>query len=121
MWQPFVELRLVAVEHFHFVIDTIINGDGYIRLEWNGFEERILHVSDDGHVTKVWDIGADCRDGEEVRSIQDELGGIAVVGVVVPRSVSNDEVGVESSYKADELVADFLRRLQSCIFVFEDL
>ena len=119
--EPFVELRFVAVEHFHFVIDTIVNGDGDVRLEWNGFDEGILHVHDDGHVMKVGGIGADRWDGEQVRSIQDELGGVAVVGVVIPGAVSDDEVGLEFSYEGDELVADFLGRLQPGIRVVEDL
>lgn len=111
----------MAVKHFNLIVYTIVNRDGYIRFEWKGFDERILHVCDDGHVMKVWNFGADCGDGKQIRSILHEMGGISVVGMIIPWPVSDNQVGVILSYKADELVTDLLRRLQTPVMVVENI
>jgi len=75
--------------------------DGDVRLEPAGLPEGVGEVEDDRAGRQVRRVGADGGHGEEVRRVLNEEPGEAVVGVVVGRSVGEDQVGPEAADQAD--------------------
>lgn len=93
--QPLVELRLVAVQHRDHPIEDVVDVDDDVGLEAAGPGEGVREMEDHRAGGQVRYIGADRRDGEQIRRVLHELTGGAVVRVIVVRPMRDDQVGAK--------------------------
>jgi hypothetical protein len=113
--QEFEDLRFVLCQHTHDLVHLLgdVNDDG--RIERARLCEEVAHVSDDGISAEDWRIGADQRNGDEVRGVLDRLPDRSMIRVVVAGAMSQNEVGLKRADLAYDLLAHFQRGQQAAV------
>nr|AIF34058.1 putative glycosyl transferase [uncultured bacterium] len=101
--QPFVDLRCMGVQQIDLLLDHVVDRHHDIGREGVGLLEMVADIDDRRVIDQVWAGGADVRHHDHVGGVLDELGSVAVVGVVVVGARRHDQVGLERADQGDQL------------------
>ena len=107
-------------EGIDFFVEDIVNGDSDISFEGIGFLKAVAAVEEDGIFFEGWCIGAEEGDGDHVGGILDEDAGVTVVGMIVPWSVCDDNIGVPGADEASDESSIFECGFEFAVMDIED-
>ena len=108
-------------EGIDFFVEDIVNGDSDISFEGIGFLKAVAAVEEDGIFFEGWCIGAEEGDGDHVGGILDEDADVAVVRMVVPWPVGDDNIGIPVSDEAGDEPSIFECGFEFAVVDIEDL
>ena len=103
--QPFVELRDMAVHHLQLLFQHIVDGNHGVHTERTWLLEGVIAAGEDGIL--VWNrrVGAAQRNFHEIGGVLHQLAGRAMVGMIVARTVGDDDVRLERADDANDAMA----------------
>jgi len=117
----FVMLRRHLVNGGELLIKDIIHRDDDVCLEGIGLLEAIARIEKERVLLQGWHIAAHEGHGDHERGILDEHADIAMVGMIVPRTMRDDDVRLPLADDADDLLPVLQRRHQFAIVNVEHL
>ena len=83
--------------------------------------ERVFHIQEDRIAAERRCVRANMRHHDEVSRVLDGLACIAVIGMIIPGTVGEDQIRLPRSNPADQVVADFEVRPQTSVGMAEHL
>ena len=119
--EPLEELGLMASQHRDEPIEYVVDVHDDVGLEAAWLGEGIGEVENHRAGREVRHVGTDGGHRQQVRRVLDEQAGEPMVGMIVGRSVSDDQVGPERPDQADDLMAILQAVVELPIGMIEDL
>ena len=118
--EPFVELRSVRVQCAYFLLPHIIDCDRDIGNERRGELKRILQIQKQRVMPKGRGIRTEARDHHQVGRILNQLAGVAMIRMIIPGAMRQDDIGVPAPDTANDIFPGVQRRQQLAVVVPED-
>lgn len=120
-WQPFVELRSMRVQGVDLPIPGIADIHGDIGRKWDWFVEMVLQVKENGISPQRSRVGAYGRNDHQIGGILNQLGRVAMIGMIVVGAVGEDDIRPPIPNLADDIPAGLNVRDQLSVMMIEQL